>query len=198
MDLNQSRIQEIRYRVLKALEGDRPGFSAETLIQRQLNNAHCPTSPQDLRRELAYLEGKKLIGLKKEPPTWAAALAAAGLDILEGYLDEPGIVLRDAIAPADLARRQEIRWRILRVVDTGRPVPVLETLTWRTLDDADLLVTVGEVRKEAVYLEQQGLLVINRKKNNEWAFSLSPAGADVCDYTIDAPPGVGRPEKYWQ
>lgn len=95
------------------------------------------------------------------------------------------------------SQREETRWRILRALDAGRPLAVSETVLWRTLTDIDLPVTPHGVRRELTYLQDLGLVNVLGKEGPTWRADLTAKGVDVIEYTIDAPPGVDRPRKWW-
>jgi len=54
----------------------------------------------------------------------------------------------------DLAQKQreEARWRILRVIDAGRPIAVSESIVLRVLADVRLPLGPAGVRRELDYL----------------------------------------------
>jgi hypothetical protein len=94
-------------------------------------------------------------------------------------------------------QREEARWRILRVVEAGRPVPVSEQIVWRVLTDIKLSLSLNQVRRELSYLQDLGLLELEGEDNDIWFAKLTAQGVDVVEYTLKAPAGVARPRKYW-
>lgn len=94
-------------------------------------------------------------------------------------------------------QREEARWRILRVLDAGRPIGVSETIVWRVLADIKLAITVNALRRELTYLRDRGLLEIESEENETWYARLTASGVDVVEYTAAAPAGIARPRKYW-
>ena len=94
-------------------------------------------------------------------------------------------------------QREEARWRALRVLDAGRPIAVSENIVWRVLNDVRLRLSVNEVRRELDYLRTLGLVEIEGEDGPEWYAKLTARGVDVVEYTVEAPPGVARPRKYW-
>jgi hypothetical protein len=94
-------------------------------------------------------------------------------------------------------QREEARWRILRVLDAGRPIAVSETIVWRVLTDVKLSMTVNALRRELSYLRDRGLLEIEGEHEETWYGRLTASGVDVVEYTAPAPPGIARPRKYW-
>jgi hypothetical protein len=94
-------------------------------------------------------------------------------------------------------QREEARWRTLRVLDAGRPIAVSENIVWRILNDVSLSLSISVLRRELDYLRTLGLIEIEGQQTGTWYARLTARGVDVVEYTIDAPPGVGRPRKYW-
>lgn len=94
-------------------------------------------------------------------------------------------------------QREEARWRILRVLDAGRPIAVSETIVWRVLTDVKLPLSLTAVRRELGYLRDCGLAEIESEDSDTWLARLTAAGVDVVEYNATAPPGIARPRKYW-
>ena len=101
-------------------------------------------------------------------------------------------------AGLDLAQKQreEARWRILRVLDAGRPIPVSENIILRVLQDVRLPLGPGAVRRELDYLRGLGLAAIEDEEE-VWFARLTATGVDIVEYTVAAPPGIARPQRYW-
>lgn len=95
------------------------------------------------------------------------------------------------------AQREETRWRILRVLDAGRPLPVSETVIYRALADASLQMSPNHLRRELDYLRDKKLIELQGEDGPVWSASLTGDGVDVVEYTIAAPAGVARPKKWW-
>jgi hypothetical protein len=68
--------------------------------------------------------------------------------------------------------REEARWRILRVVDAGRPVAVCEQIVWRVLTDIKLGLSLNQVRRELSYLRDLGLLELEGEESDIWSSGL--------------------------
>jgi hypothetical protein len=94
-------------------------------------------------------------------------------------------------------QREEARWRILRVVDAGRPIPVTEQIIWRVLTDIKLSFSLNQLRRELSYLRDLTLLELEGEGGENWFAKLTAVGVDVVEYTADSPAGVARPRKYW-
>lgn len=94
-------------------------------------------------------------------------------------------------------QREEARWRMLRVLDAGRPIAVSENIVWRVLHDVRLPMSITGVRREFDYLRNLGLIEIENELSETWFAKLTARGVDIVEYTLDAPPGVARPRRYW-
>jgi hypothetical protein len=94
-------------------------------------------------------------------------------------------------------QREEARWRILRVVDAGRPIAVSEHIIWRVLADIRLPFSLNAVRRELAYLRDLGVLEIEGEGGETWFAKLNAAGVDIVEYNHPAPAGIARPRKYW-
>ena len=92
-------------------------------------------------------------------------------------------------------RREEIRWRLLKALDAGRPHSVTEALLLAVLDDVHLTVTELELRRELDYLRDRGLVTITGEIDNDWQADLTRDGIDVVEYTVEVEPGIARPPK---
>lgn len=94
-------------------------------------------------------------------------------------------------------QREEARWRILRVLDAGRPIAVSENIVWRVLHDIRLPMSITGVRREMDYLRDLRLIEVEGEDTDTWYAKLTAHGVDVVEYTVAAPAGVARPRKYW-
>ena len=73
--------------------------------------------------------------------------------------------------------REEARWRMLRVVDAGRPIAVSEQIIWRVLADIKLSLSLNTVRRELSYLRDLGLLELEGEDSETWFRNSRPAGS---------------------
>jgi hypothetical protein len=94
-------------------------------------------------------------------------------------------------------QREEARWRILRVVDAGRPIAVSEQIIWRVLADIKLALSLNQLRRELSYLRDLGLVELEGEGTETWFVKLTAGGVDLVEYNAKAPAGVARPKKYW-
>jgi hypothetical protein len=93
------------------------------------------------------------------------------------------------------AQREEARWRILRVLDIGRPRGLAESVIWRTLNDIELPITPQGVRRELHYLRGRGLVTISGEDAETLIAALTREGIDVVEYTVACQSGIARPPK---
>ncbi len=94
-------------------------------------------------------------------------------------------------------QREEARWRILRVLDAGRPIAVAETIIWRVLHDIRMPMSVNTVRRELTYLRDLALIELEAEDTDTWFARLTAQGVDVVEYNHESPAGIARPRKYW-
>lgn len=93
LDMERARREHIRWIVLDALNHGRPYEVAEPLILSAIQGVPIQCTALDLRREIAYLEQRGLVEIKRlEGAPWTAELTRAGIDVAEYAIPvEPGI-----------------------------------------------------------------------------------------------------------
>lgn len=96
----------------------------------------------------------------------------------------------------DQKRREEARWRIMRIIDSGRPIAVSEQIIWRVLSDIKIPFSLNDVRREMEYLHERSLLTIEGMDTDIWFGKLTREGIDVVEYTVPCEPGIARPRKW--
>jgi hypothetical protein len=94
----------------------------------------------------------------------------------------------------DQKRREDARWKILRIADAARPIGVNETIIWRVLHDVKIALSQMQVRRELEYLQLE-LLAVEDQEIETWSAKLTAKGVDVVEYTAPAPAGIARPRK---
>ena len=94
-------------------------------------------------------------------------------------------------------RREEARWRVLRVINAGGPIAVSEQMIWRVLVDIKLSLSINGIRRELAYLRDLGLVELEGEDGETWFAKLTASSIDVVEYNFPAPAGVARPRKYW-
>ena len=93
MDLERKRIEVLRWRIIQTLDVSRPYPLNEDVIMAAVGGEDMPVTIRELRRELDYLEDRKLIQITgRDAPCWSAELTHHGVDVAE-YTVEclPGI-----------------------------------------------------------------------------------------------------------
>lgn len=94
------------------------------------------------------------------------------------------------------ATREQVRWRILKALDAGRPLPVSELIVMDVLQDSSLPVTPHGLRRELDYLEDRKLITISNKTRPVWNAELTHYGVDLVEYTVECFPGIARPARW--
>lgn len=95
------------------------------------------------------------------------------------------------------ANREVARWRILKALDAGRPLPMAEALVLQVLQDSALQMTPHALRRELDYLEDRKLVTITARQSPMWQAELTHYGVDLVEYTVDCFPGIARPAKWF-
>lgn len=184
--LDQSLVAEIRWQALSLLDQKRPEEIALVILRRTMQASSVDVSEAQLLRELDYLKDKRMV----EAVDLRWKLTAYGLEVLEGIEEQPaGVTLNHVVSVSVRLRRQEIRWRMLSLLDAGRPIGISRGLMLRALEDARLLVLDNEFDQESSYLVEKGFA----KVESEYLLAITASGVDLVEYTTDAPASVGRP-----
>ncbi len=100
------------------------------------------------------------------------------------------------IVDLEKAVREEIRWRLMRALDAGRPYAVTEDILLRTLDDIQMPVTSHEIRRQLDYLRDHRLVDLSGEDTQTWNAELTAKGVNVVEYTEPAPAGIARPKQH--
>lgn len=92
-DVQRIRRESIRWLILLTLNNARPVGAFEGPVLSVAQSEYPDATPLEIRRELDYLHGRKLVELSKHPAgRWFAELTRYGVDIAEYTIDcEPGI-----------------------------------------------------------------------------------------------------------
>lgn len=93
MDLEKNRREVLRWRILQTLDVGRPYPVSEDIILATVVGDDMPLTSRELRRELDYLEDRKLVEITgKDSPNWSTELTRYGVDLVEYTIDcDPGI-----------------------------------------------------------------------------------------------------------
>ena len=93
------------------------------------------------------------------------------------------------------AKRRMVRYRILMILDAGRPIPVGEGLINETLSDADLGASPKDIRKALQYLCDKKFIDI-QKMPGHWDARLLPVGVDYLENPNIQEIGIARPASF--
>lgn len=93
MDLKQMEREQSRWLILSVLNAARPVGTNEGLILSTIQAVLPGVTQQEIRREMDYLEDRKLIKVSnKHTGVWFGELARYGVDVVEYTVSvEPGI-----------------------------------------------------------------------------------------------------------
>jgi len=95
--LETARREQNRWHTLQAVDVGRTTGVADALLVRVLQSVDTSCSLQDVRKYLEYLDGKKLIELRKhEDGSYCGYILAAGTDVVEYAVDCPVGIQRPA------------------------------------------------------------------------------------------------------
>jgi len=93
------------------------------------------------------------------------------------------------------ARREELRWLILRSLYAAQPIGTSEMIIRCVIDPIIHGITELETRNQLDYLLERKLISIERNKPT-WHAKINRNGIDVVEYTLDCDPGIARPAKW--
>ncbi|MEA4836891.1 MAG: hypothetical protein VB101_01210 [Rhodospirillaceae bacterium] len=93
IDSGKNRREYLRWLIVLTLNNARPYPSGEGPILSVAQSEFPDATAHEIRRELAYLEGRKLAQVARDPSgPWRAELTHTGIDIAEYTIDcQPGI-----------------------------------------------------------------------------------------------------------
>lgn len=93
MDLEKTQRETLRWRILQTINTGRPYPLSEDIILTAVSGDDIPVTIRDLRRELDYLEDRKLLHVAgKDTAYWNAELTHYGVDVVEYTIEcHPGI-----------------------------------------------------------------------------------------------------------
>lgn len=93
------------------------------------------------------------------------------------------------------ARREEMRWVILRALYAAQPLGTSEVIVLNAIEPIIPDATVMDVRRELDYLASRELAIVD-KDRAVWTAKINNHGIDVVEYTVDCRPGIARPKKW--
>ena len=88
IDLEKQKREQLRWLILETLNAARPIGANEGLILQTVNAVQGDVTALELRRELDYLEARKLAEVSgKNSAMWNAKLTQVGIDLVEYTVD---------------------------------------------------------------------------------------------------------------
>lgn len=95
------------------------------------------------------------------------------------------------------ARKRMARWRIMKTLDIGRPLPIGEGLMLEVIADADLELTITGLKRSLQYLAGKGYVTLKTIRQpgdlDHVEIALTAKGIDFVEGSIDDDPGIARP-----
>lgn len=93
-------------------------------------------------------------------------------------------------------RREFIRWMLLITLNNARASGgASETLLLAVVQSEYADASAHELRAELDYLEERGLLRIDRLPDGRWHADIGRHGVDIVEYTVACEPGIARPRR---
>ncbi len=96
----------------------------------------------------------------------------------------------------DRARREELRWLILRTLYAAQDVGTTEAIIRNAIEPCVPDVTVTEIRKGLDYLEERKLVAVSDRHRPVWFAKINRYGIDLVEYTVAVEPGIARPKEW--
>lgn len=93
VDTAKVRREGMRWNILAALDKARPYTTSEVFLLDVMRAIYQDATPIELRRELDYLDDRKLVTVDRQPHgAWFADLTRHGVDVAEYTVEcDPGI-----------------------------------------------------------------------------------------------------------
>lgn len=94
------------------------------------------------------------------------------------------------------ARREGLRWNILKLLHMAAPYTSNETFMLDTMRGIYPDASQDEVRKHLDYLADRKLIDLVKAPSGAWFADIDRYGTDIVEYTVDCDPGIARPPRY--
>jgi hypothetical protein len=92
VDFEKARREDLRWRILAALEAARPYGTSESIVMNAVESIVADVTLQEIRKELDYLEERELVEIERARPVWHARISRYGIDVFEYTVEcHPGI-----------------------------------------------------------------------------------------------------------
>jgi hypothetical protein len=93
------------------------------------------------------------------------------------------------------ARREELRWLILRALYAAQPIGTTEIIIHTAIESSVPGTTEHEIRNQLDYLAERNLITVE-KNRPFWFGKIKRYGIDVVEYTLECDPGIARPKPW--
>lgn len=91
-DMEKVRREEMRWLILRALYAAQPIGTSEVIIRAAFEQIIPDATEMEIRKELDYLQQRKLITVEKDRQVWFAKINRYGVDLVEYTVPcDPGI-----------------------------------------------------------------------------------------------------------
>ena len=94
VDIARAERETLRWILLYALWHARPYGTSEHVLLRTAHDIPLRVTPDVVRKELGYLQGKGLITTAENQPVWHAEITADGEDVVDYRADCPAGIAR--------------------------------------------------------------------------------------------------------
>lgn len=94
------------------------------------------------------------------------------------------------------ARREELRWMILRALYAAQPIGTTEIIVMKAMEPVVPDVTLIEIRRELDYLAERDLVKVVNADTPVWFAKINRRGIDIVEYTVECHPGIARPRRW--
>ncbi len=96
----------------------------------------------------------------------------------------------------DKARREEVRWLVLRALYSAQEIGTSEAILRNTVESVVPYVTEMEIRRAMDYLAERELITIDSRNKPVWFGKINRHGIDVVEGTVECHPGIARPRDW--
>ena len=107
--------------------------------------------------------------------------------------------MSNEIDKLEQARKRMARWRVMKTLDIGRPLPIGEGLMLEGIADADLELTITQLKRNLQYLEGKDYVKLTMIKqpgdHDHIEIALTAKGIDFVEGSIADDPGIARPNQ---
>jgi Fe2+ or Zn2+ uptake regulation protein len=102
----------------------------------------------------------------------------------------------DQMIDIEKARRDELRWMILRALYAAQPLGTTEVIVMKATEPVVPGVTLDEIRRALDYLAERNLIAISNMDSPVWFAKINRYGIDIVEYTVECHPGIARPKQW--